>query len=373
MSVEETKAHPDYEIVGVEIAPRLASILMPTGELIQFDSLGGAYNPSNRAIVGTGPKGDSIVVVPTTDAQLAYVFEIGERTDTVKAMWGKVRGRLSFWRKSGSSNQLYPPLQVVEMKRGSARIDESSDQVVGLGDEGSSVSVHTDQVALYRLNTAWPNSPKRIGVMGGVNAGSFGGEFPSEVEVSRPRKVGGEIGLFATYPLSGKFLFQPEIHYSLHRAKIKQSGRYGQSQIEVTDDIQVRYFLAPLLLKYRLSDYHSSYPTLFAGPMLMFASGATCNYDSLSTGQSFFSGSLGTRTISNRKKFSAAVLLGADYQMTVSRVHPFVTIRYALGLSGAFGEGKSELDSRSYESSSGTALPLKMNSLSLALGVSVPW
>lgn len=143
---------------------------------------------------------------------------------------------------------------------------------------------------------------QQFGIKAGMNISSLNGDVENVKS-----KVGFSAGVFAQFPISSQFTFQPEVLYSGQGAKGKEDG------FEATWSID--YIAVPLMFKYNLAEKFS----LEAGPQIGFLMSSKLKGDGESVDIK-----------DEMKSTDFAINLGANYDIMPNL---FIGARYSAGLT----------------------------------------
>lgn len=208
-------------------------------------------------------------------------------------------------------------------------------------------------VAVFTLSTQ--AQEVRLGVKGGVNFASVGGDDLGDIK----GRTGFHIGGLVEIPVSDKFSVQPELLYSAQGAKSEYSESFAEMgmniSVKATSKINLDYINIPIMAKYYVIDGLA----IEAGPQIGFLMSAKAKGDVEITGDfppellDMFEGEFGSMDEDVKDQFSTvdfAVGLGASYRLDMG---VFFGLRYNLGLSNINKEGDGKNQNNVFQISAG--------------------
>ena len=171
-----------------------------------------------------------------------------------------------------------------------------------------------------------------LGIKGGVNLASIGGDFKSTADQDEDIKgrFGFHLGGIAEYMISDQFGIQGELLYSLAGSKSESSFSEDGFSVSGTDEIKLSYLSIPVMGKYFVTDEIA----LEAGPTFGLLLSATNDFEFSESGdgESFSeSGSVDIKNDTNGLDLGLGI--GGSYNTEGGL---FFGLRYNLGFSSVF-------------------------------------
>ena len=175
--------------------------------------------------------------------------------------------------------------------------------------------------ALTTINAQSDSKALQLGVKGGVNLSTIGGDDFDDAD----SRTSFNVGFFAELPISERFSFQPEVLYSGQGFDIKEIDQDNIFDTGDNVEYQLDYLQVPLMFKVYLIEGLS----IEAGPQLGFKINEEIDYKPNSDGGDIDINS----DDSYIKDFDTSVAFGAAYKFDGGF---FINARYTYGLSTIF-------------------------------------
>lgn len=154
----------------------------------------------------------------------------------------------------------------------------------------------------------------KFGIRGGLN---FANVYDFSSHIVSHSKIGFLVGLYLQYPISSRFIIQPEILYTTKGHKEKFTAPPPVFPKKVQQKEYLNYISIPILLKYRFSPDKTLSPYVAAGPYFSFLTSLKVTKG----------GKIETKDIGNTKRYDIGASIGAGLGF-----HSFnLGVRYSLG------------------------------------------
>lgn len=185
----------------------------------------------------------------------------------------------------------------------------------------------------------------RVGVMGGLNIATLGGDDAEDVKI----RTGLLAGVSYVANLSGPWAIEMDGLFSMKGAKGNDEG--------TSIALKLNYIEVPLLLRYNMASSGNATPHLAAGVSLAYQ--ASCNVEGTDSGVtvSFDCDEFSEESGSEFKSFDAGVVVGGGIDFKSGTRTFTIGARYTFGLMDVADDAK--LQNRAFQLYAGVAIPLR--------------
>ncbi len=374
VSPQEAARRPQDKIVAFGMNQVVAAVTLPSGERVEFNDRGAAYDYGRKMIVGTTADG-SAVEYPLGSLAGIELLVPGDSTLPPRTLhpWDAQRGG-QFAVADSVAKLARPVARIVPVSGRTGTVDTLGHSARGVGADQQPMEFPTGSIAYARLRVL-PSiySRRAVGVFGVGGVSSVAGDG-SVATVDPESRTGLAMGLMAVQRLSDRFALQAELSWATRRSTAQQTAVVDGAQIRVVDRLRVSLYEIALLGKYRLADVKSAQLSLVAGPYLAFTSGATSQFDSTYVLAGFVIGESGERTIVNLKNTLTGGQVGIELAQWAGRIRPVIGLRYTFGYTSLFGSGEiKDPSERVLTLPDSGGIDLKLSGFSISAGFTIPF
>ena len=372
--VEEAARRTNDRIVGYEMKQILSGVVLKDGDRRDFDGTGAVYDYKQKFITGYSPEGE-LVQVPLTDIASVEFRPVGDSALPIRVVpLRKALANLPRWNTDTTAGTAIPSAIFVEIKGRSGKVDTLTGVAEGIDNHGQKVNAPVSSVVFTKLRVPPSvNSPRGIGLVGWINSSRLHGDG-DRLALSQDWRSGFDLGAVTNFRVNNRFSVQAELSWTILRSTVYQSGIVDGAQIEISDKMRLSFIEFTLLGKYSLFNASNSDYFIVAGPFVAYPRTVRSQYDSTYSQAGFVLGESGSKDVVNVRDRIFGARVGIELSRHTGKFRPTIGIRYSFAFDPIFtSTEESESDDTEMSATDRPGLPLKLSTVSVSVGFTVPF